>query len=93
MLLPEAIKLRIIELLDEKQPVINRKHGGNWIAFGTCYENYDCVNNNIDFLSHRYSGERLIHYNKFYNCKDLYLRVYGTEGFPSIQYDKSIDYR
>ena len=91
-LFDEGLYKSLIELLDEKQPVINRKHGGNWIAFGTCYENDDCVHNNIDFLSHRYSGERLIHYNKFYNCKDLYLRVYGTEGFPSIQYDKSIDY-
>ena len=88
----EGLYTSLYKLVDDKSSFINRKHGGNWIAFGTCYENDDCVNNNIIFLSHRYSGERLIHYNKFYNCKDLYLRVYGTEGFPSIQYDKSIDY-
>lgn len=88
----EGLYTSLYKLVDDKSSFINRKHGGNWIAFGTCYENDDCVNNNISFLRHRYSGERLIHYNKFYNCKDLYLRVYGTEGFPSIQYDRSIDY-
>ena len=66
-----------------------RPNGGRWIAFGYSFENEI---NNLDYLMSKYSGERIVFLKNFIDCEDLCFRVYGTEGFPSIQYDRSPEY-
>jgi len=64
----------------------DRPNGGRWIATGNVFLGNE--DNDLEILSHAYSGERWQKYKNFAGAKKLELYVYGADGFPNYNYYK-----
>ena len=77
---------------DTEQIFPDRSDGGAWIAFGNVYtEEFDYAKH-WSLMESMYSGERWVQFDNYAGSRRIELHVYGAEGFPAYQYDRSPEY-
>ena len=82
----------ISEIFNTHQIFKDRPNGGRWIAFGHLFKNGYNIKDDIESQKYLYSGERFVKLEKLSNNDSVEMHVYGIEGFPCCQYDRSPDY-
>ncbi len=82
----------VTNAFNSQQEFPDRPSGGRWIAFGHIIKEGYVGSKDIGLRKYEYSGERNVRLDNISNNDSVEMHVYGTEGFPCCQYDRSPDY-